>query len=400
MTDSRPSKPTNLARKVRLQEPRTTAAATAKATFVPLLTMTEANDDETGFLLVVEMNRPRLNKILSLVQERRSIVVLEEEQKEEARHQTSSVAKVPVTLVPCLASIASYEDENNNIVRYLSNVVCQDGSPMTKYFDDELFRDNLRKVLLIGYEWQEKDTDKMGGYFKANQLDVGIECIAPNPEFESLQEEMDAFRSLDEGSKERCSLEGTMGPSKMARWVVEAIERIENEKIEEARRKEEEVEKAAMESASSTVEDPLSQEAQPEPADPDQPRYACRICRTILFGENHLAQDHLQNLHSFKKSIKSTTTAACQSIFCSESVLAWLSPSGQDIEGKLACPKCLHKVGHWRWAGAQCSCGTWVTPAIQIPVSKVDVVPPESQIHGIALLGVINPQFVASPLPS
>ena len=358
--------------------------------------MTEPND-ETNFLLVVEMNRPRLNKILSLVQEKRSM-----EKEQDASLDVQPAAKLLVTLVPCLASMGFYEDENNNVVRYLSNVVCHDGSPMTKYFDDESFRRGLRSVLLIGYEWQDQDTDKMEGYFKANQLDVGVECVTPNPEFESLQEEMDAFRSLDEGSKERCAVEGTMGPSKMAKWVVESLERIENETIEEARRQAEEMEteKVAMELSNdviSTVEDQLSQQAHQELPDPDKPRYACRKCRTILLGENHLAQDHLQNLHSFKKASKSTTTVACQSIFCSDSVLAWLSPSGQDIEGKLACPKCLHKVGHWRWAGAQCSCGTWVTPAIQIPVSKVDIVPPESQIHGIALLGVINPVSVALP---
>lgn len=26
--------------------------------------------------------------------------------------------------------------------------------------------------------------------------------------------------------------------------------------------------------------------------------------------------------------------------------------------------------------GAQCSCGTWLTPAIQVPLSKVDIVNP------------------------
>jgi dual specificity phosphatase 12 len=273
---------------------------------------------------------------------------------------------------------------------------------MTQYFDDNSFRDHLRTVLLIGYEWQDQDNDKIEAYFKANQLEVEIECVTPNPEFETLHDEMEAFKTLEEERKEQCLSDGYMGPGKMAKSIMDAIEKIENEKIEEAKRKLEEAEAARVamiqkEEALATIEVDSRRQTQHEPANPDLPRYACRMCRTILFGENHLAQDHLQHLHSFKKWSNSPVKVVCQSIFCTDSVLAWLSPSGQDIEGKLACPKCLHKVGHWKWAGAQCSCGTWVTPAIQIPVSKVDVVPPRSEIQGVTLVGVVTPAFMASP---
>jgi dual specificity phosphatase 12 len=126
--------------------------------------------------------------------------------------------------------------------------------------------------------------------------------------------------------------------------------------------------------------------------DPNLPRYACRMCRTVLFGQDHLAADHVQNLHSFKRANFNANrpTVNCQSIFCSEAVLAWLSPNGQDIEGKLACPKCSFKVGHWRWSGAQCSCGTWLTPAIQIPASKVDTMRPVSSMPPVATFKGLN----------
>jgi hypothetical protein len=71
-------------------------------------------------------------------------------------------------------------------------------------------------------------------------------------------------------------------------------------------------------------------------------------------------------------------------------------PDLVDREGKLSCPsaKCgakvppppplfhspslpllnvalLLQIGSWNWAGSQCSCGQWVAPAMQFPMSKV-----------------------------
>ena len=42
------------------------------------------------------------------------------------------------------------------------------------------------------------------------------------------------------------------------------------------------------------------------------------------------------------------------------------------VEGKLACPKCATRLGSFNWSGAQCSCGAWVTPAVQVVRSRVD----------------------------
>ncbi|CAM9867706.1 unnamed protein product [Phaeothamnion confervicola] len=45
-----------------------------------------------------------------------------------------------------------------------------------------------------------------------------------------------------------------------------------------------------------------------------------------------------------------------------------------DVEGKIVCAtaSCGARLGSYKWAGSQCSCGTWVTPAIQITGSRVD----------------------------
>ena len=46
----------------------------------------------------------------------------------------------------------------------------------------------------------------------------------------------------------------------------------------------------------------------------------------------------------------------------------------EGIEGKLICPnaKCGGRLGNFNWSGSQCSCGSWVVPAIQVVASKVD----------------------------
>ena len=51
-----------------------------------------------------------------------------------------------------------------------------------------------------------------------------------------------------------------------------------------------------------------------------------------------------------------------------------------EVEGNLGCPKCGVRIGSFNWAGAQCSCGQWVCPAIQVTKSKVDEPAPPSAL--------------------
>ena len=46
----------------------------------------------------------------------------------------------------------------------------------------------------------------------------------------------------------------------------------------------------------------------------------------------------------------------------------WMS----ELEGKIHCPKCKTRLGSFSWSGSQCSCGSWITPSISFPKSKVD----------------------------
>ncbi|SPO31187.1 related to Tyrosine specific protein phosphatase and dual specificity protein phosphatase [Ustilago trichophora] len=85
---------------------------------------------------------------------------------------------------------------------------------------------------------------------------------------------------------------------------------------------------------------------------------------------------------STSTSIQSTSTlssmlksATCSSYFLEP--MAWMTGlnSGQ-VTGRLNCPtaKCGQKLGSWDWAGMQCACGAWVTPAFSLHRSKVDEV--------------------------
>jgi hypothetical protein len=46
--------------------------------------------------------------------------------------------------------------------------------------------------------------------------------------------------------------------------------------------------------------------------------------------------------------------------------------SADPVEEKLVCYSCGTRVGALRWAGGQCSCGTWVCPAIVLYKKSVD----------------------------
>lgn len=45
------------------------------------------------------------------------------------------------------------------------------------------------------------------------------------------------------------------------------------------------------------------------------------------------------------------------------------------LEGKLSCAHCDARLGYFNWAGIQCSCGSWITPAFQLHKSRVDISP-------------------------
>jgi dual specificity phosphatase 12 len=119
---------------------------------------------------------------------------------------------------------------------------------------------------------------------------------------------------------------------------------------------------------------------------PHTTRFACKICRTILFHDCDIEDPpHTKSKHSFSSrktksgsNVNLSRDDECQNIFLADS-LDWMGPITESHEGKLSCPKCNGKLGMYKWHGTQCSCGTWVVPAIMIHKSRVDVISPLEQ---------------------
>ena len=92
----------------------------------------------------------------------------------------------------------------------------------------------------------------------------------------------------------------------------------------------------------------------------------CRACRKPLFLATQLAPAHE------RPATASARTPPCTSYFL-DALPAWVADVATSgaVEGKLVCA-CGSKFGSFNWSGAQCSCGAWVVPAIQVPKSRVD----------------------------
>ena len=210
-------------------------------------------------------------------------------------------------------------------------------------------------------------------------------CLEPNAEFENLTDEWTAYRALED--KSEALKTGSMGPSKVARVANELGHSLKS-RIDKVIREKQEQKQQEPNTEVNTIpkEERGTADQQtprcPEDWDDSKMRYACRKCRRVLFGQDDL-QDHEIGQHGFshrkiRHALGSSTSTSCQSYFLQD-VLEWLSSSSSTQDaGKLVCYHCSTKLGGLHWSGAQCSCGTWVVPAIQIPKSKVDTVYPAS----------------------
>ncbi|CAM9298648.1 unnamed protein product [Choristocarpus tenellus] len=101
--------------------------------------------------------------------------------------------------------------------------------------------------------------------------------------------------------------------------------------------------------------------------------YSCRMCRRTLFTKDSLENHQIAQQGFNRRKIKGTSSkAACSSHFLAERQ-KWMGEMTR-LEGKVTCPNttCGARLGSYSWTGSQCSCGTWVTPAIQFPKSRVD----------------------------
>ena len=117
--------------------------------------------------------------------------------------------------------------------------------------------------------------------------------------------------------------------------------------------------------------------------------YSCRVCRAALARGSDLAPSHTPATHGFSphRAAKEARpggsgsggggASPCTSLFLAEPA-PWMSAVAAETEGKLVCPGlrsgalCGARLGTLRWAGGQCSCGSWVAPAIQLYKKALD----------------------------
>jgi hypothetical protein len=288
---------------------------------------------------------------------------------------------------------------------------------------------------------QKQQESSCGPSSRQRQQPLPVEVVRPGPGFRTLRDELEAYRSLAGPEREEAARAGAMGPGKVARAARRLAARLVAEAIADAQRRRRtadppgslaspdhlqslETKEGAGGPVAATAAAPDAAAAargRPgaglPPLDPAQDRYACRSCRCPLFGREHLQDPpHVPSRHkfSYRKQRHGGSpggggpAGACESYFL-QSVLPWMAGGGATgaAEGRVGCPRCGAKLGGWNWSGAQCSCGTWVVPAIQVPRSRVDVVvaaaapasrPPSADGHQHPGYAGLPPGAVVSPV--
>ena len=347
------------------------------------------------------INRQRVANVLALF-------------KEGEERNGHAAVKNNIEYIACVASFSGYRDENGNLRKYLAKVeyhasdgndkVGQSLAPLLDDddgnlvaiaigcgIDDDSDRDmviNFIATLLSGSSLVENvETNN-----NAHLDNLIIECAAPSNGFNSMREENEYFRGLNSDERHEVYTKRTMGPGKMVGLLCLILEKLlmKEEKVEKGNSdmigsKQDENEDSK--DLNTFLEEETSSKGILPSPDLSRNRYACKICRTVLFGEDDIEDPpHLKGKHTFSRqnSRSSNSSMKCNNVFLSSGI-NWMGDMSA-FEGRLECPKCSAKVGHWNWSGAQCSCGSWVTPAIYFPLSKVDIKEP---IH---LNPVRNPQ--------
>ena len=331
---------------------------------------------------------------------------------------TEGTSQVNVEFLACVATFGSYQGDDGNEIRYLAKAEYHGpdgktlhGSSLAPFFDaseftvlrnDEKDEGNRSRevgvsAVLIGCGIDADGDKRMVEKFiqtltSSSSSNVVVKCVQPGSSYASMEEENGIFRHLHEDEKAEASRRGIMGPGKMALFVRDFVsgvirEKVENddtrqaisenellESVNEGGHKNEEHSLNPMQNDSSLLEVEVDDTKAILPSvDPEKIRFACRKCRFILFGEDD-TMPHVKSSHSFtrqKRSSNTITKKECSSVFLS-SGLDWMGDMSA-FEGRLDCPKCSSKVGQWNWGGAQCSCGSWITPAIYFPLSKIDL---------------------------
>lgn len=288
---------------------------------------------------------------------------------------------VAIEFLPCVATFDSYPDEHGNTVRYLARVdyypngeeISLDGLLSFVGVDDSVddsssgssdliqsqTRPPRRKLLFPGISGvvvgpgfkDERDVESIRNFIQTlTQRVILVEAV---PTEARMQEDnaSEIARAIMEG------INGMTAGERMGLFALDMAHHLIHRAFEQ--------EANALPKPEGSIEpdkvqvEPERPERQQEYFDPNKNRYACRKCRTVLFGQDNMEDPpHTPSAHSFSRrkrlTINGCNTSICHSIFLTDG-LSWMGDT-QAAEGKLMCPKCSTKVGTWQWSGAQCSC--------------------------------------------
>lgn len=126
------------------------------------------------------------------------------------------------------------------------------------------------------------------------------------------------------------------------------------------------------------------------PIGKDETVIRCRSCRRRIISDENVLE-HLPgsgeisfapNKRDHATLVSQSAVHACSSLFVEPMV--WMSSvANGEHEGKILCPKCQGRLGHFNWAGEQCSCGAWITPSFQVHKAKVDIINPSVSLRAM-----------------
>ncbi|XP_028754273.1 probable inactive dual specificity protein phosphatase-like At4g18593 [Neltuma alba] len=104
--------------------------------------------------------------------------------------------------------------------------------------------------------------------------------------------------------------------------------------------------------------------------------YRRKKCRRIVASDDNIvSHKHGKGEASFKWKKRNENTEKqpvdCTSVFVEP--MKWMQTVNEGhVEEKLFCLGCNARLGYFKWAGMQCSCGAWVNPAFQLHKCRLD----------------------------
>ncbi|PON73803.1 Dual specificity phosphatase [Trema orientale] len=113
-----------------------------------------------------------------------------------------------------------------------------------------------------------------------------------------------------------------------------------------------------------------------EPNPKPQVIYRCKKCRRIVAAEETIVPHNRgkgESCFKWRKrdGDKMDKPVECTSIFVEP--MKWMEALEEGhVEERLHCIGCKARLGYFNWAGMQCNCGAWVTPAFQLHKSRLD----------------------------